>query len=151
MERSPLEINRAHIGTELEIWFQNEACESLARETGFIQRSTSRLTGSAFFNLLTVGAVGETAISYEGLCDVLEGYQSDLKMTPQALCERMNSEGATEFLKVGLEKTLQATSLEHRAQMKSTWLEPFPSARGDGIAPVTSATPSDMRFSASGG
>ncbi len=126
MERSPLEITRARIGTELEIWFQNEACESLARETGFIQRSTSRLTGNAFFNLLTVGAIGEAAISYEGLCDVLEGYQSDLKMTPQALCERMNSEGATEFLKVGLEKTLQATSQEHLALMKSTWLEPFP-------------------------
>jgi len=125
MEQTPLEITRAQIGAELETWFKNAACESLARETGFIQRSTSRLSGSAFFNLLTVGTVGEAAISYEGLCDVLQGRHPDVQMTPQALCERMNSEGAVEFLKSGLERTLQELSLDHRATVETAWLVPF--------------------------
>jgi hypothetical protein len=67
-----IEITNEQINQELDMWFNNEECEALARETGFIQRSTSRLTGSSFFNLLTVEAVDEPTISYEGLCDILE-------------------------------------------------------------------------------
>jgi len=52
-----IEITNEQINQELDMWFNNEECEALARETGFIQRSTSRLTGSSFFNLLTVEAV----------------------------------------------------------------------------------------------
>ena len=81
------------------MWFNNEACEALAREAGFIQRSTSRLTGSGFFNLLTVEALDEPTISYEGLCDRLEERHPNVQITPQALCERMNSDGAVTFLK----------------------------------------------------
>ncbi len=77
MERPPLEITPAQIGMELETWFNHELCERLASETGFIQRSTSRLTGSAFFNLLTVGIVGEATVSYAGLCDALVECHSD--------------------------------------------------------------------------
>ena len=59
------------------MWLNNEECEALARETGFIQRSTSRLTGSGIFNLLTVEALNEPIISYEGLCDILEERDSN--------------------------------------------------------------------------
>lgn len=125
MERPPLEITPAQIGMELETWFNHESCERLASETGFIQRSTSRLTGSAFFNLLTVGIVGEATVSYAGLCDALEECHSDLQLTPQALCERMNSPGAAAFLKAGLEKTLQETSPDDPATLKGVWLDAF--------------------------
>jgi hypothetical protein len=37
----------------------------------------------------------------------------------------MNSEGAVEFLKGGLERTLQEISLDHRATVESAWLAPF--------------------------
>ena len=81
------------------MWFNNEACEALARETGFIQRSASRLIGSGFFNLLTVESLDEPTISYEGLCDIAEERNPNAQITPQALCERMNSDGAVTFLK----------------------------------------------------
>jgi len=71
LKQPPIEITNEQIGQELDMWFKNEECERLARKTGFIQRSTSRLTGSGFFNLLTVGIMDEPTISYEGLCDIL--------------------------------------------------------------------------------
>ena len=107
------------------MWFNNEACDALARETGFIQRSTSRLTGSGFFNLLTVEALDEPTISYEGLRDILEERNPNSQITPQALCERMNSDGAVKFLKAGLERTLKETTRQQTAVMETAWLEPF--------------------------
>ena len=109
------------------MWFKNEECEALARETGFIQRSTSRLTGSSFFNLLTVEILDEPTVSYEGLCDILEERHPDVRITPQALCARMNSEGAVEFLKAGLARTLKETARQPLAALEGTaWLAAFP-------------------------
>jgi hypothetical protein len=53
LKQPSIEITNEQVCQELEVWFNNEECEALAREAGFIQRSTSRLTGSGFFNLLT--------------------------------------------------------------------------------------------------
>ena len=108
------------------MWFNNEECEALARETGFIQRNTSRLTGSGFFNLLTVAVLDEPAISYEGLCDILEERYPNAQITPQALCERMNSDGAVTFLKASLERSIKETTSQQTATIKTAWLEPFP-------------------------
>jgi hypothetical protein len=107
------------------MWFKNEECEALARKTGFIQRSTSRLTGSGFFNLLTVEALDEPTVSYEGLCDILEERNPNSQITPQALCERINSDGAVEFLKAGLARTLKETTRQQSATMETAWLKPF--------------------------
>ena len=126
MKHPAIEITNGQPGKELGVWFNNEACETLARETGFIQRSSSRITGSEFFNLLTVGIMDEPAISYEGMCDILEQHNPDLQLTPQALCERTNSDGAVEFLKAGLEKTLKETTRQQTAVMETTWLKAFP-------------------------
>ena len=120
-----IEITNRHIEQELDLWFNNEECEVLARETGFIQRSTSRLTGSGFFNLLTVEVMDEPTISYEGLCDILEEREPNASMTPQALCERMNSDGAVAFMKACLEKTLKETSLPQSATVEAALLKPF--------------------------
>ncbi|SJM94896.1 conserved hypothetical protein [Crenothrix polyspora] len=126
MKQSPLKITNEQVSHELNIWFKNEDCEALARETGFIQRSTSRLTGSSFFNLLTIDVLDEARVSYEGLCDILEDHHPDLQITPQALCERMNSAGAVKFLKAGMEKTLKETTQQPLATIETTWLAPFP-------------------------
>lgn len=126
MKQPTIEITNGQLGKELEVWFKNEACETLARKTGFIQRRSSRLKGSEFFNLLTVGVLDEPSISYEGMCDILEQRNPDLQITPQALCERMNSDGAVEFLKAGLEKTLKETTRQQTAVMETAWLAAFP-------------------------
>jgi hypothetical protein len=98
LKQPAIEITNEQVGQELDMGFKNEECEVLARETGFIQHSTSRLIGSGFLNLLTVEALDEPTISYEGLCDILEERDANAQITPQALCERMNSDGAVEFL-----------------------------------------------------
>jgi hypothetical protein len=126
LKQQSIEITNEQVGQELDMWFNSEACEALARETGFIQRSTSRLTGWSFFNLLTVEVLDEPTISYEGLCDILEERNPNAQITPQALCERMNSDGAVEFLKAGLERTLKETTRRHTAVLETAWLEPFP-------------------------
>ena len=127
MKQAPIEIAHEPIGQELNRWFSHEDCEALARKTGFIQRRTSRLTGSHFFNLLTVEILDEPTVSYEGLCDILEERHPDVQITPQALCARMNSAGAVEFLKAGLARTLQETARQPLTALKETaWLEAFP-------------------------
>jgi hypothetical protein len=126
LKQSAIQISNGQLGKELEVWFNNEACETLARKTRFIQRSTSRLTGSEFFNLLTVGVLDEPTISYEGLCDLLEQRNPELQITPQALCERMNSDSAVAFLKAGLEKTLKETTRQQTEVMETAWLAAFP-------------------------
>ena len=126
MKQRPIEMTTEQIGQHLDMWFSHDECEALARETCFIQRSTSRLTGSNFFNLLTVETLNEPTISYEGLCDLLEDRQPNLQLTPQALCERMNSDGAVEFLKAGLEKTLKETAHASTVALEAAWLNPFP-------------------------
>lgn len=126
LKQPAIEITNGQLGKELEVWFNNEACETLARKTGFIERRSSRLTGSEFFNLLTVGVMNEPTISYEGMCDILEQRNPELQITPQALCERTNSDGAVEFLKASLEKTLKETTRQQTAVMETDWLESFP-------------------------
>lgn len=125
MKSSSIKIANEQIRQELDTWLSNEECEALAQETGFIQRSTSRLTGSDFFNLLTVDVLDEPTISYEGLCDILEERNPTTRITPQALCERMNSSGAVEFLKAGLERTLKETTRQQSATIDTAWLKPF--------------------------
>jgi hypothetical protein len=125
LKQPTFEITNEQINQELDMWFNNEACEALARETGFIRRSTSRLTGNAFLNLLTVEALDEPTISYEGLCDILEERNPNVQITPQALCERMNSGGAVAFLKASLERSLKETTRQQTATIETAWLAPF--------------------------
>ncbi|WP_017839832.1 hypothetical protein [Methylotuvimicrobium buryatense] len=49
MEAAPIETLTHQIDQYLATWFDEETCETLAKSSGFIQRSTSRLTGSDFF------------------------------------------------------------------------------------------------------
>lgn len=49
MEATPIESLTHQIDQYLAAWFDAETCDTLAKSSGFIQRSTSRLTGSGFF------------------------------------------------------------------------------------------------------
>ncbi|NOQ65285.1 MAG: hypothetical protein GQ582_12305 [Methyloprofundus sp.] len=120
-----IEVNQEQISQELDMWFKKEECEALARQTGFIQRSSSKLTGSSFFNLLTVGTLSEPTISYEGLCDQLEEADPAMTITPQGLCHRINSNGSVEFLKAGLERTLTEITSQPKSVIHSDWLASF--------------------------
>src|SRR5438552_3063566 len=51
--------------------FDPDHLEALARQTDFIQRSSSKLSGKDFVELMTTEMIEDPAVSLEGLCDVL--------------------------------------------------------------------------------
>lgn len=99
---------------ELRIWFTDEILETMAKTTGFIKRRSSRLSAKEFFNLVTVDVLQEPNISYQGLCDKLESRNPAISITPQALCERMNTQAAVTFMRNGFENTLKKTMSEKK-------------------------------------
>jgi Transposase DDE domain len=69
--------------------------ETLARHSKFIQRSSSKLTGKDFVELMTTEMIEDPAVSLEGLCDVLVDLNPQAQMTPQALHQRLNPYAVT--------------------------------------------------------
>lgn len=72
--------------------------DEIARETSFVQRSTNRVSGREFLELMTIDHFGQMTISLEGLCDVLREKSPNADISPQALSEKINSEHAVVFL-----------------------------------------------------
>ena len=70
--------------------FDPEHLEVLARQNEFIQRSSSKLRGRDFVELMTTELIEDPAISLEGLCDILGDLNPQAQMTPQALHQRLN-------------------------------------------------------------
>jgi hypothetical protein len=75
--------------------FDPEPLETLARQSQFIQRSSSKLSGKDFVELMTTELMQEPAVSLEGLCDRLVELNPQAEMTPQALHQRINSYAVT--------------------------------------------------------
>src|SRR6266536_5548591 len=75
--------------------FAPEHVEALARQSGFIRRSSSKLTGKDFVELMTTAMLEEPAVSLEGLCDLLVDLHPHAEMTPQALHQRINAYAVT--------------------------------------------------------
>ncbi|WP_235726387.1 IS4 family transposase [Methylotuvimicrobium buryatense] len=59
------------------------------------------------------------------MCDSLEE-RSGVDLTPQALCGRMNSDGAVQFMEAALTKTLRETVGPPLTAQEAAWLAPFP-------------------------
>ncbi len=77
--------------------------DKIARESYFVQRSTNKVSGRDFLELMTIDHFGQITISLEGLCDVLREKSSHADISPQALSEKINSEYAVAFLEKALE------------------------------------------------
>ena len=71
--------------------FDPKDLETLARQSKFIQRSSSKLNGKDFIELMTTEMMEEPAVSLEGLCDLLVDLNPQAEMTPQALHQRINA------------------------------------------------------------
>ena len=65
--------------------FDPEHLEVLARQHAFIQRSSSKLRGRDFVELMTTALLEDPSMSLEGLCDTLGDLNPHAQMTPQAL------------------------------------------------------------------
>src|SRR6266851_834061 len=75
--------------------FAPEHIEALARQSDFIQRSSSKLTGKDFVELMTTEMIEEPAVSLAGLCDLLGHLNPQAQMTPQALHQRINTDAVS--------------------------------------------------------
>ncbi len=92
--------------------------DKIACETSFIQRSTNKVSGKDFVELMTIELFDKGIISLEGLCDILREKSPESDISPQALSEKINSENAVAFL----ESTLDAI---YKEQLR-TKLEKIP-------------------------
>ncbi len=78
-----------------------------ARESNFIQRNSSKISGPDFIELLTTAMVENPYVSLDGLCDILSQINPEAVMTPQGLSERINSDQAVEYLKTVFENLVK--------------------------------------------
>ena len=76
---------------QLAMRFAPERLEALARQSQFIQRSSSKMTGQDFFALMTTAILDDPAVSFGGLCDLLRQRTPQAAMPPQALHQRLNT------------------------------------------------------------
>jgi hypothetical protein len=77
--------------------FPPERCEALARQSHFVQRTSSTRTGQDFFALMTMDMLDAPAVSLGGLCDILWQHHPQAVMTPQALHQRLNAPQAVAY------------------------------------------------------
>ncbi len=83
---------------------EEDNLDEIARESSFVQRSTNKVSGRDFLELMTIDHFGQITISLEGLCDVLREKSSRADISPQALSEKINSKYAVAFLEKILER-----------------------------------------------
>jgi len=113
------------IGDKILGIFDKGKLKDLARETGFIQRSTSKVEGEDFVRLMTTEIIGEEAVTTEGLCDILRQINPDADMTPQAMSERLNNKKTGEYLKEVFESALRENLGAVRSDVSPDLLSSF--------------------------
>ena len=96
--------------------FDPEHLEVLARQNAFIQRSSSKLRGRDFVELMTTELIEDPAISLEGLCAILGERHPQAQMTPQAL--RQQLEPVCERLPLGVLAPCARVLLEDSTQCR---------------------------------
>lgn len=102
-----------------------EQLEALARQSHFIQRTTSKLTGADFFALMTTEMLDNPAVSFGGLCDLLQQRHPEAAMTPQALQQRMNTPHAVAYMREALQLALREQLAPLYAQVPAALLTSF--------------------------
>jgi hypothetical protein len=117
------------INQAIENLFNQNQLEKLARKTGLIQRSTSKITGSNFLELMTTEIIQEPNISSEGLCDRLRTINPEANITPQAIEQRINSAGAVKYLeetlKISIKENLKSQYKENEFSLLSNFKSVF--------------------------
>ena len=105
--------------------FDHDQMAALARQSHFIQRSTSKLEGKEFVELMTTEMVDNAAVSLDGLCDILRQLNPQAAMTPQALHQRLLTPQASAYLHEVLQLALRENLAPVRAQLPAALVAPF--------------------------
>lgn len=105
--------------------FQPSTLFQLARQSKFIQRSTSLLQGKDFIELMTVASIDPQATSLEGLCGKLREINPEADLTAQSLMERINRPASASFLKIIFQKSIENGLINIVEQVPPELLRPF--------------------------
>src|SRR2546426_4319943 len=102
-----------------------ERLEALARQSAFVQRASSKMTGQDFLALMTTEMLEDPAVSLGGLCDILRQLNPQAVMTPQALHQRLNTSHAVAYMQEVLQLVLRAQLAPAYAQFPTGLLASF--------------------------
>lgn len=105
--------------------FAPEYLESLARQSRFMQRASSKLPGQDFCALMTTEMLDNAAVSLGGMCDILQQRGPQATMTPQALQQRLNTPQAVAYMREALQRVLHAQLEPVYAQLPAALLASF--------------------------
>jgi hypothetical protein len=81
--------------------------EGLAWESKFIQRITSKIMGFDFLASMLLASLDAEHATLEKICEILHSINPHVKITPQSIMERLNSEAAPCFFEMVLKRVLK--------------------------------------------
>lgn len=87
--------------------FNQETCNKLARASGFIQRSSSKISGHEFIKVLILPSNGLSEDSLNGLCERMREFNPQANISASALAQRINTKAAVRFMRTCFEKILK--------------------------------------------
>ena len=119
--KSAIELMQEKIASIFDI----EHLDTLAKESGFIQRKNNTIEAIDFVQLMTVEILKNPLISLDGLCDILATLNEKSRMSAQALQQRINTPGAADFLSTVFCECLTDAVTPIVAQMRPQLLAPF--------------------------
>ena len=86
--------------------FNKEMLDELARKSGFVRRSTSKLKGSELIEVLTIHMLDDPEMSYDAMCDAIAQINPEADLKPQSLEERINKQETVNYVKSILEEAI---------------------------------------------
>lgn len=99
------EVKETIVSTIKDI-FNKEMLDELAKKSGFVKRSTSKLNGSELIEVLTVHMLDDPEMSYEAMCDAIAQINPVANLKPQSLEERINKQETVNYVKSILEEAI---------------------------------------------
>jgi Transposase DDE domain len=91
--------NLEQITSKIKSIFSQGSIDKLAYESGFIRRSTNKINPLNFIILMTLSMSMNSLYSLEGMSDILAGLKGGIKISAQALSQRINGINAARFLR----------------------------------------------------
>lgn len=121
--KKTLEANVQHsTSTILSIFdelYNPDICHQLARSSGFIQRSTSKIKGHEFLKVLTLPSNGLSEDSLNGLCERMSAFNPEADISASALIQRINTKAAVRFIKDCFARIINLTRTRLKKQYQA--------------------------------
>jgi hypothetical protein len=130
--------------------FSKKEIDGLAWETGFVRRSSSRISGFEFLISMLVASADASHTTLEKICSIFRYVSHTIKMTAQGVMKRINSQNAVAFLEAVYSRTLAERFLDF-PQLPAPLLEPFSKVLLQDSSSMTLQEELQAHFKGSGG